>query len=256
MTKSYLFSAVTSSLFLLLVVPLLTDHFWRSTEMVSVVALSVISIAVGGLTAETFVIVTRKEAVATSTRNAKKYFTSLTSSVLFLAIVAPSIGPAVDSARLVDAASVAILLVLSLALGGLTADGFFALFFAKALTSQYTSGANASIDVATEGGRKQTQLLDGKVSFDIVAHIDSLFRTLGVTLDTKMQELKEQVQSTILEVRPKASSQNDSMTNRDSADSPAPTKTTQPAPQQLQPGTPSKDQIVDVLLGKAKVGGK
>jgi hypothetical protein len=128
MAKNYLFASVTSTLFLLLVVPLLSAPQWITGRAVSIATLSFFTVSVGGLVAETFEVVTNRRSSPRSQRNAKGYFMSVASSLLFFTIVAPSITLAINSNGVVNAASASALLALSLGIGGLTTDGFFALF--------------------------------------------------------------------------------------------------------------------------------
>src|SRR5487761_1039907 len=185
MTKSYLFAALTSTLLLVLVVPLLKDSWWMPTELVSIAVLSVISIAVGGLSAEIYVIVRgRKAATDLSGTNTRKYFMSLISSLLFLTIVAPSIQSMIDSASVVDAATIAFLLILSLALAGLTAQGFFAILSQKAtrknVDCKNVLGAtpDASVDSSSKSLGSSSQ---------VGAEIDSRFNAIDATLDKRSQ---------------------------------------------------------------------
>ncbi len=124
MTKNYLFVSITSALLLLLVIPLLSAPHWFTGKVVSIVALSLFSVSVGGLVAETFEMAKNRS----SQRNARRYFMSVLSSLLFFAIVAPSMTMAIDSNDYVDVASASALLAFSLGIGGLATDGFFALF--------------------------------------------------------------------------------------------------------------------------------
>ena len=128
MTKNYLFASVTSTLFLLLVVPLLSTPRWNTGQVVSIVTLSIISLSVGGLVAETFKVLTCRLSSPSSQRNAKAYFMSLACSLLFYTIVAPSITSAINSNDVFSEASASALLALSVGIGGLTTDGFFTLF--------------------------------------------------------------------------------------------------------------------------------
>lgn len=157
MTKNYLFASMTSALLLFLVVPLLSTPYWITGKVVSIAALSLFSISVGGLVAETFEIVTGRSSYPRSQRNARRYFMSVLTSALLLAIVAPSITAAIDSNDLVSAASASALLGLSLGIGGLTTNGFFALFSkaskptenhdAKGRTEQDTTSEKNVVDV-------------------------------------------------------------------------------------------------------------
>ena len=123
--KNHLYATVAASLFLFLVVPLLESI---TVKAVSIVTLSFFSVSAGGLSAETFEIATNRSATARSQRNAKGYFMSVVCSLLFFAIVTPSITLAIDSNGAVNIASASALLALSLGIGGLVTDGFFALF--------------------------------------------------------------------------------------------------------------------------------
>ena len=266
MTKSYLFAAVTSTLILLLVVPILNDLSLVPTEFASIAALSVISIAFGGLAAETYVIVKRRTLSAMPDSNAKKYFMSLACSLFFLAIVAPSIRSVADSGGVEDAATVVVLLVLSLALGGLTAESFFAFFSLKTPTKQNVVRDNGPDLVVArresnqeeQSGSSQNTLdssSDGKEKFDVARHIDSRFKALDVTLETRMQELKLLL-GAISEGEREHSPNGETKSNVESSSTSASTNAVQVKPHQSQQAAPEKDQVVDVLLGKAKVGGK
>jgi len=272
MTKSYLFAAVTSTLILLLVVPILNDLSFVPTEFASIAALSVISVAFGGLAAETYVIVKRRTLSAMPGSNAKKYFMSLSCSLFFLAIVAPSIRSAAVSAGVVDAATVVVLLVLSLALGGLTAEGFFAYFSLKTTTRQNVVRDNGPDLVVARresnqeeqngsGALSQTSQntldspSDGKEKFDVARHIDSRFKALDVTLETRMQELKLLL-GAIPEGERERSPNGGAKSKVETPSTSASTKAVQVKPHQTQQAAPEKDQVVDVLLGKAKTGGK
>lgn len=250
MTKSYLFAALTSTLLLVLVVPLLKDSWWMPTELVSIAVLSVISIAVGGLSAEIYVIVRgRKAATDLSGTNTRKYFMSLISSLLFLTIVAPSIQSMIDSASVVDAATIAFLLILSLALAGLTAQGFFAILSQKAtrknVDCKNVLGAtpDASVDSSSKSLGSSSQ---------VGAEIDSRFNAIDATLDKRMQELKQQLLDAIHDIGQAVSVDKETNTKGASTSVPSPAKTEQVKHQQ---DIPTKDQVVDALLGKAKVSG-
>lgn len=125
--KNYLFASVTSTLLLLIVVPLLSATH-SITEAVSIATLSLVSVSVGGLVAETFAIVTARGSSPKSQRNAKTYFMSLVCSLLFITIVAPSLTLALDSSKVANQATASALLALSVGIGGAATDGFFTLF--------------------------------------------------------------------------------------------------------------------------------
>lgn len=126
--KNYLFAAVASALFLLLVVPLLSAPAWTSDQAVSIASLSIFSVSVGGTVAETFEIATVRGSILGSLSNARRYFLSVACSTLFYVVAAPSITLAFSSNTVVNLASASALLALSLGIGGLATDGFFALF--------------------------------------------------------------------------------------------------------------------------------
>lgn len=213
-----------------------------------------------------YVIVKRRKPSVVPGSNAKKYFMSLSCSLFFLAIVAPSIRFAADSAGVADAATVVVLLVLSLALGGLTAEGFFAFFSLKTPTKQNVvrdNGPNLVVvrresNQEEQSGSSQNTLdspSDGKEKFDVARYIDSRFETLDVTLETRMQELKLLL-GAIPESERERSPNGETKSKVESSSTSASTKAVQVKPHQTQQAAPEKDQVVDVLLGQAKAGGK
>jgi hypothetical protein len=249
-TKSYLFAAVTSGLLLLFVIPLLRDPSLNPTEIVSVGTLTVISVAIAGLIAETFAIMKQNRSQEASLANAKKYFTCFTCSLLFLAIVAPSIRSTVDSAGLLDLSTAVVLLVLSLALGGLMAEGIFTLITRRRVRAQ----VSGNVAPTSEGAQMQGSTLRRSGNQDAIAHVDSRLNALGLTLETKMQEVKEELMSTIHEFGSMLPPSNAIISNQDTENNSSQIKQKMRLLNQSEPR--AKDQVVDVLLGKAKVGGK
>ncbi len=245
--KSYLFAAVTSGLLLLFVVPLLRYPSLSPTEIASMVTLTVISVAIAGLIAETFAIVKQSTTQEASLANAKKFFTCFTCSLLFLALVAPSIRSTVDSAGLLEVSNAVVLLVLSLALGGLMAESFFALISGRRARAQ-VSGNNV------EGAQMQGSAIRRSGNQDAIAHVDSRLNTLGLTLETKMQEVKEELVSVIYEIGSMLPPINARASDEDYEKNSSQIKQKLPLLDQSEPR--AKDQVVDALLGKAKVGGK
>jgi hypothetical protein len=244
--KSYLFAAVTSGLLLLFVVPFLRDPSLNPIEIALIGPLTVMSVAIAGLVAESFVIMNHRATQEVSLANAKKFFTCFTCSMLFLAIVAPSIRFTVESTGLLDVATIVVLLVLSLALGGLTAEGFFALVSKRRARTQ-VSGSNG---LTAEGAQKQDATIRRSEN-QVSTHFDSELNTLGTTLETKMQELKEELVGAIYEVRSELPPSNLITSNQDNS-----SQVKQKLPPVSQAEPRAKDQVVEVLLGKAKVGGK
>lgn len=213
------------------------------TELASIIALSIISIAVGGLSAEIYEIVRRRKAVTDLPgTDARKYFMSLVSSLLFLAIVAPSIQSTIDSASVVYAATLVVLFILSLALAGLTAKGFFEIL------SLSSRRKNEDAMVGVPDASSPSSL--GSPS-QVATEIDSRINAIHATLETRMQELKQQLLGAIHDLGQELRADTDNGTKRAST-TPSPAKTEQVNHQQE---TPTKNQAVDVLLGKTKVGG-
>jgi len=225
MTKSYLFAAVTSTLLLVLVVPILNDRTLVPSEIASIAALSVISIAIGGLTSEVYVLARGKKAMDFS-NDAKKYFVSLNSSLLFLAIVAPSIQSAFRSASFEDIVAVAVLFILTLALAGLTAQGFFAII-------SWASGKktvwNGSIRSLRSPANSSDLREHSEANLGPADEIDSRFKALESAVDTSLKEMKHQLLSAIHDA--------------------------QRGPSNEIETTPARDHIVEALLGKSKTGG-
>ena len=271
MTKKYLFAAVMSVLLLTLVVPILQDPSWTPVKIAAAGALSIISISVGGLAAETCEFAKHKSVAALSGIRAKKYFMSLVGSLLFLAIVAPSLQPSVGVLDPAGTASTLVLLTLSVAVAGLTAEGFFA-FLARPPTKQNAALKERSKIIATTDGsiekeqieldatsRVSSQTASGSGSnngeaFDVAAHIDSRFRAFEVTQERRSQELKQQLLGAIHETGRNPAHSIESKDNDGGSRS-----STIPTPQAKlkQQQGPSQDQIGDVLLGKeTKVGEK
>jgi hypothetical protein len=249
--KSYLFAAVTSGLLLLFVVPLLRYPSLSPTEIASMVTLTVISVAIAGLVAESYSMIKRGPSEQISLANAKKYFKCFTCSLLFLAIVAPSIRTAVQSAGLLDVATIAVLLVLSLALGGLTAEGFFGLF-SKSRTRVNVSGNDGGLNAG--GAHKQSA--DVRRFENTDSHVDSRLNALVQTLETKIEDLEEKVASAIHEVGLTSQPNNNSITsNQDGKENISSSQIEQKLPPHNHQSQ-SQAKVVDVLLGKAKVGGK
>jgi hypothetical protein len=127
-TKNYLFASVTSTLILLFVLPTLRDPEWLPTQASTVIALSAISISLGGLAAAAYEIVKCKsKAFIATLAKSKRYFMSLTGSLFALVSVAPSIPLLVLSPDFIHIVDTMVLLCLSFALSGLTTECFFGL---------------------------------------------------------------------------------------------------------------------------------
>lgn len=170
-TKSYLFATVASTLVLLLVLPVLKNPIWVLTSIMPFLALTTISISVGGLVAETYTIA-RSSATA---NNAKRYFMSLVCSLLFLAIVAPLIH---SSDGFVGLGTALVLLVLSLALGGLAAEALFSLF-------PKSSELRAKPQLDTTKHHIE--------NLHLATDIELLLEGLGTKLDTAIEELRQEL---------------------------------------------------------------
>jgi hypothetical protein len=237
-TKSYVFTAVTSALLLLLALPLLKDSWWVPGQLASIAVISAISAAIGGLTAETYVIVTSTDSSPDfSETKARNYFTCLITSLLFLAIVVPALRSAIDSSSVAGAATVTFLAILSLAVAGLTTRGLFALIFA-------------------EKKKQNPPAKNPKRKSEASADIDSRFKALDVRLDSRMHELRQQLLAAIQEIGRRGplldhvkteSPASKDLTLTESGDQKA-----RPARNHHEP--PTKDDVVDVLLGKSKDG--
>jgi hypothetical protein len=260
LAKCYLFAAVTSTLLLILVVPLLNGPWWMPAELASIASLFVISIAAGGLTAETYVIARGRTTADLFGTSARKYFMSLVCSLLFLVIVAPSIRSAIDSTAVVDAATVAVLVVLSIALAGLTAQGVFAVVSLRAPRKNAVRENLSRIEQKASSSNSPSSPSHTEGNFDFVVvvvavadQIDSGFKAFEATLDTRMKELKLLL-GAIHDVG--LSPNKETNANIASASAPAPVKLEQVKLHRHEQETPVKDQIVDALLGKAKAGGK
>jgi hypothetical protein len=248
-TKKYLFAAVMSALLLTLVVPILQDPSWTPVEIAAAGALSIISISVGGLAAETCEFAKLKSFAAMSGIRAKKYFMSLVGSLLFLAIVAPSLQLSVGVLDPAGTATTLVLLTLTVAIAGLTAEGFFA-FLARPPTKQTELDATSRISSSTASDSGS----NNPGNFDAASHIDSRFRAFEVTQEKRMQELKQQLLGAFHETGRNAAPNKESKDN-DGGSSSSTIPTAQVKLKQQQ--GPSQDQIADALLGKeTKVGGK
>ena len=236
-TKSYVFVAVTSALLLLLVLPLLKASWWIPSQLAAIGAISAISTAMGGLAAETYALVASADLSPDfSETRARKYFTCLTTSLLFLAIVIPALRSAIDSSSVAGTATVAFLGILSLAVAALTTRGLFALLFIE--------------------NKKKTPTMKNLKRNLVAADIDSRFRALDVRLDSRMHELRQQLLAAIQEIGGRGPP-------------PVHVKTESPATNDLPPAdggdpkarlvrnrleSPTKERVVDVLLGKSKEG--
>lgn len=235
-------------LLLVLVVPLLKGPWWIASELSSIVALSVLSIAAGGLTAETYVIARGRKAAPPSWTNARNYFISLISSSLFLAIVAPSIRSALDSTGAVAAVSVAVLFVLSLALAGLTAQGFFALI-AWAVRENVQNKPKTSVPSSSNSVDSPAC---AEANLDSTTELDSRFKVFDSALDTRMQELKRELLGAIHDIGRTLSPDPGTNANVTSAGAPSPVQREQV--QRDRQTAPAKDHVVEALLRKAKAG--
>jgi hypothetical protein len=247
-TKNYLFASVTSTLLLGLVVPLLIGPWWIPSELSSIVALSVLSIAVGGLTAETYVIARGRKAAPLSWTNARKYFICLISSSLFLAIVAPSIRPALDSTGVVASATVTVLFVLSLALAGLTSQGFFALI-AWAVRENVQNKPKTSVPSFSNSLGSPAH---PEPNLGSTAELDSRFKAFDSALDTRVIELKQELLGAIHDICRTISP--DPGTNANVTSAGAPSLVQSEPVQRDRQTAPAKDHVVEALLGKAKAG--
>jgi hypothetical protein len=257
MTRSYLFAGVTAALLLVLVVPQLNGQWWTPSELPTISALFVVSMAAGGLTSELSQAIStgrKKEALAvhlSGTKNARKYFMPLTASLLLLVAVVPSIQSAVASrGSVVGVTTVAILFVLSLALAGLATHGLFALVSRKkSLPTKNVPGSDPT-----------THSLEDSASSSISSlsvEIDSRFKALDATLDARMQELKLQLLGAIHDA---GLSSADLETDASVEGAPTPSAKTEATERRMkvqrrQPETPTKDQVVEALLGRLKAGG-
>ena len=245
--KSYLSATVSSILLLLLVVPALNDPSWLPTHIASIAALSVISIASGGLTAETYDIAKGRSLQQFSGYRAKKYFMALASSLLFLVIVAPSMEPELVVWGVAGSAAFVVLLVLSVAVAGLTAEGLFAVLSLATHPPRtfVENGLNHAISTNQSNQEEPSQ-----ANIDIASHIDSSFKAFDATQEKRIQELKQQL---IHEFGRKHDLAN---TNFDLESRTVPNGTTQEKSQLIVQRS-SQDHVVDALLGKdAKAGGK
>ncbi len=239
-TKSYLFAAVSSAFFLFLALPAVTDPSspsWLPTQIAVIGALSLLSISAGGLASEAYDIARKKNSVIESCRSCpKKYLLALVSSILFLAVVAPSMQLYVEKWGIAGIATVIVLLVLSIAIAGLVSEGI--LSFAKiqpiTITNRQTSDkANLWASTSTLSP-KQSVTIDY-----ILSHIDSRFKDFDASQERMIRELKLQLV-------------NELEGNHDHPIDPSATLISNP---RATKESSQKDQIVDTLLGKAGVGG-
>lgn len=246
-TKSNLFTTVSAILLLLLVVPALNEPSMLPTYIATIAALSVISIAAGGFAAETYDIVKRKSVPEVSGIKAKKYFMYLTTSLLFLAIVAPSIQPEVEEWGVAVVATVVTLLILSVAVAGLTAEGLFAIF-SLAMRPTRTSPENGPKLAVTRSQSNQEE--QNQENIDIASHIDSSFKAFDATQERRMQELQQQL------IHEFGRKHDLGRANVDFESKPASNGTSQVKSQLGVQGS-LQDHVLDALLGKdGKAGGK
>jgi hypothetical protein len=144
-TKNYLFASVTSTLILLFVLPTLKDPEWLPTQASTIMALSAISISLGGLAAEAYEIFKCKSGAFVPTlAKAKRYFMSLTGSLFALVSVVPSIQLLVDSLDFIRIVDTMVLLCLSFALSGLTTECFFGLLLLETTTPRKKNNTSQS----------------------------------------------------------------------------------------------------------------
>jgi hypothetical protein len=256
MTKNYLFAAVTSALLLLLVFPGPERAESIPSEIATIAALSLVSIAIAGLTAEMYEFArSNKSVTQDSGVRAKRYFMSLNASLLFLVIVAPSIRAGAEG--LIGDATLGVLTVFSVALAGLSSEGFFGLF----CSAMGTRNRNTATEIdSAENGRDQgcgpqvTSLNSPSTTSDqqtdnlfVSSHVASRLQAVDDTLARSFQELKDQLVGAIRETSLIAPPNGE--TNKSTRDEIGPEAA---APQANQSTSP--DQIVDALLGKPSKG--
>jgi hypothetical protein len=238
-TKVYLFATISSSFLLLLALPAAaTETLWLPTHIATICALSLLSISAGGLASEAFEIARKSSLIETTRINdtkRKTYFLALASSILFLAIVAPSMQFYVERWGISGIATVIILLILSIAVAGLASEGIFSLTKIRARTTNSDDEKKLGA-ISSPFATNQSETSD----VDILSHIDSDFKVFDASQERRIHELKQQLINVLdgkhYPIEPNVT--------REVKYNPGATKESS-----------QKDLIVDTLLGKEKVVG-
>lgn len=232
--KSFLFAAVTSTLLLLVVLPSLPDLRLVPVEIARIASLSVASMAIGGLTAETLAAKLGPRFDGKK-RGEKKYIACLATTLLLFAIVAPSVPSSLNP---IGMASIGVLSVLSLSLGGLVAEGAHSLLTGRLAPeqdkgSQLAKGTSSTPD--HQENDSQGQVFDGPSSRIPVP--DLLSRELEARINEMEARLLEAIQESGREVR-------------ETKDHPKPSSPSNDVVKQSNPSEIAKASVVDALLGK------
>jgi hypothetical protein len=236
-TKSYLFAAVSSTFFLFLVLPpeATNSSPWLPTHIAVICVLSVLSISAGGLASEAYRIARESSVTKSSSKiSANKYYLlAVVSSLLFLAVVTPSMQSYVEKWGIAGIATVIVLVILVIALAGLVSEGILSLAKFRPITTPTTT--RQTPDEASPSSLPS-------VTIDVLSHIDSSFKAFDSSQERRIRELKQQLVNAL---------------DRKNAH-PIETNTSLEVKSNLgaaKESSSQKDRIVDTLLGKSSVGG-
>jgi uncharacterized membrane protein len=233
-TKSYLFAAVSSTFFIFLVLPPTTNSSpWLPTHIAVICVLSVLSISAGGLASEAYRIARESSVTKSSSKiNANKYyFLAVLSSLLFLAVVAPSMQSYVEKQGIAGIATVIVLVILVIAVAGLVSEGILSLAKIRPITTT----TRQTPDEASPSSLPS-------VTIDVLSHIDSSFKAFDSSQERRIRELKQQLVNALDRKNGHPIETNTSLEVKSNLGA-------------AKESSSQKDRIVDTLLGKSSVGG-